>query len=195
MTHQLRPARLQRATAATLTAIGLMLMMAAPAQAQGGASPSVSRTFKIDAQFYLPFPKYIPPGFIPSDVRVFNNNEIALDYTAPKIDRYGAAELWFQEYVSSPAFSPTLCSALRSDVTLHGNARAVYCVYYDGSTALYGLFYKAVNLEDQPTWIWEQINYPHKPGSSVDLRQWEAVLVKIANSVMHDGWSLSTGAP
>jgi len=191
MTDQPRPIKQGRAAAAALATIGLSFMMAAPTQAS--SSPKVPATFKFDAQFFLPAPQYIPPGFTPSDVRVFGNNEISLDYTATKIDPYGTAQLWFQEYVSTPAFSPTLCTALRSNVALHGNARAVYCVYYDGPTVLYGMFYKVVNLEDQPAWIWEQINYPRKPRSAVNLTQWEETLIKVANSIVHDGWNLSAG--
>ncbi len=55
--------------------------------------------------------------------------------------------------------------------------------------------YKVVNLEDQPTWIWEQINYPRKPGSAVNLKQWRPALVKVASSIVHDGWSLSARKP
>lgn len=193
MTDQPRLIKRGRAAASALATIGLSIMMAAPTQAS--TSPKVPVTFRFNAQFFLPAPKYIPPGFTPSDVRVFGNNEISLDYAAPKIDPYGTAQLWFQEYVSRPAFSSNLCAALRSNIALHGNARAVYCVYYDGPTTLYGLFYKAVNQANQPTWIWEEVNYPHKPMSSVNLRQWEAELVKIANSIVHDGWSLSAGKP
>ncbi len=151
-------------------------------------------TFNVHAQLYLPFPTYIPPGFTGEDVRIFGNNEVALDYIAPKIDRYGPAGLWFQEYVSRPPSLSGLCTALRTVVALNADARAIYCVYYDGPTTLYGLYFEAVSL-NQATWIWEQVNYPHQPRASVDLRQWQPALIRIAQSSMHDGWSLAQGTP
>ncbi len=195
------------ATAAVLLASAIAISGCGPQSARRAAVKETAKTvhaskhstappvtFNVNAQLYLPFPTYIPAGFTAEDVRIFGNNEVALDYIAPKIDRYGPAQLWFQEYVSRPPSLLGLCTALRTIVALNADARAIYCVYYDGPTTLYGLYYKAVSL-NQSTWIWEQVNYPHQPGASADLRQWQPELIRIAQSSVHDGWSLAQGAP